>query len=186
MASNIIFTVKDDNPIGATLIGSAYVPVEEILDGKEIVLNSLECLTLTSHKDAHVPDNFVPKIPLAGGHTYQPHRCWEDVFYAINNARHLIYILGWFVHTEITLVRNSTRPKPGGDNVTLGELLKNKAREGVRVLMLLWDDSVNAIRRAKDFIYIENQYFLGSSYDWSADGIKPEAIGALHIIPKEL
>ena len=36
MASNIIFTVKDDNPIGATLIGSAYVPVEEILDGKEI------------------------------------------------------------------------------------------------------------------------------------------------------
>ncbi|WVZ01378.1 hypothetical protein V8G54_027447, partial [Vigna mungo] len=36
MASNIIFTVKDDNPIGATLIGRAYVPVEEILDGKEI------------------------------------------------------------------------------------------------------------------------------------------------------
>ena len=36
MASSIIFTVKDDNPIGATLIGSAYVPVEEILDGKEI------------------------------------------------------------------------------------------------------------------------------------------------------
>ncbi|RZB62369.1 hypothetical protein D0Y65_039606 [Glycine soja] len=129
MASNIIFTVKDDNPIGATLIGSAYVPVEEILDGKEI---------------------------------------------------------GWFVYSEITLVRNSTRPKPGGDNVTLGELLKKKAREGVRVLMLLWDDSVNAIRRAKDFIYIENQYFLGSSYDWSADGIKPEAIGALLIIPKEL
>lgn len=28
--------MKDDNPIGATLIGRAYVPVEEILDGKEI------------------------------------------------------------------------------------------------------------------------------------------------------
>ncbi|KAL2578451.1 hypothetical protein AAZV13_15G008100 [Glycine max] len=36
MASSIIFTVKDDNPIGATLIGRAYVPAEEILDGKEI------------------------------------------------------------------------------------------------------------------------------------------------------
>ena len=36
MASNIIFTVKDDNPIGATLIGRAYVPVQEILHGEEI------------------------------------------------------------------------------------------------------------------------------------------------------
>ena len=36
MASNIVFTVKDDNPIGATLIGRAYVPVSEVLDGEEI------------------------------------------------------------------------------------------------------------------------------------------------------
>lgn len=44
------------------------------------------------------------------------------------------------------------------------------------------DGYINAIRRAKNFIYIENQYFLGSSYAW-----KPvEDIDALHIIPKEL
>ncbi|KAL0415343.1 UNVERIFIED_CONTAM: Phospholipase D alpha 1 [Sesamum latifolium] len=36
MASNVIFTVKDDNPIGATLIGRAYVPVHELLDGEEV------------------------------------------------------------------------------------------------------------------------------------------------------
>ena len=30
----------------------------------------------------------------------------------------------------------------------------------------------------------ENQYFLGSCYGWSPDGIRPEDIGAL--IPKEL
>lgn len=36
LASNIIFTVIDDNPIGATLIGRAYVPVEEVWDGEEI------------------------------------------------------------------------------------------------------------------------------------------------------
>ena len=42
------------------------------------------------------------------------------------------------------------------------------------------------IRRAKDFIYIENQYFLGSSFAWAADGITPEDINALHLIPKEL
>ncbi|KAI5005566.1 hypothetical protein ZWY2020_032809 [Hordeum vulgare] len=48
------------------------------------------------------------------------------------------------------------------------------------------DAYINAIRRAKDFIYIENQYFLGSSYCWKPEGIKPEEIGALHVIPKEL
>ncbi|KAF2323243.1 hypothetical protein GH714_034291 [Hevea brasiliensis] len=36
LASNVIFTIKDDNPIGATLIGRAYVPVQELLDGEEI------------------------------------------------------------------------------------------------------------------------------------------------------
>ncbi|KAG4947868.1 hypothetical protein JHK82_041040 [Glycine max] len=48
------------------------------------------------------------------------------------------------------------------------------------------DAYIKAIRRAKNFIYIENQYFLGSCYAWSADGIKPEDIGALHLIPREL
>jgi len=33
------------------------------------------------------------------------------------------------------------------------------------------------------FIYIENQYFLGSSFSWSNDDIKREEIGALHMIP---
>ncbi|KAI3936392.1 hypothetical protein MKW98_000666 [Papaver atlanticum] len=48
------------------------------------------------------------------------------------------------------------------------------------------DAYINAIRRAKDFIYIENQYFLGSSYCWKADDITPEAIDCLHLIPKEV
>lgn len=49
------------------------------------------------------------------------------------------------------------------------------------------DAYINAIRRAKNFIYIENQYFLGSSYAWKEEmGIKVEDIGALHLIPKEL
>ncbi|KAK9683588.1 hypothetical protein RND81_10G151400 [Saponaria officinalis] len=52
------------------------------------------------------------------------------------------------------------------------------------------DGYVNAIRRAKNFIYIENQYFIGSSYGWKPedkDGSLPEEdVGALHLIPKEL
>ena len=48
------------------------------------------------------------------------------------------------------------------------------------------DAYISAIRRAKNFIYIENQYFLGSSYGWQASDIVVEDIGALHLIPKEL
>lgn len=195
---NVVFSVKDDNPVGATVVGRAYVPVKDLLDGHEFeqwleLLNEKQepiaggarirvklqyfdvshdpnwargiksrkfpgvpytffphrkgC-KVTLYQDAHVPDKFMPKIPLAGGQLYQPHRCWEDIFDAINNAQHLIYITGWSVYTEITLIRDSNRPKAGGDE-TLGQLLKRKASEGVRVLMLVWDDrtSVGLLKR---------------------------------------
>lgn len=48
------------------------------------------------------------------------------------------------------------------------------------------DAYIHAIRRARRFIYIENQYFLGSSFGWHSDDIKVEDVGALHLIPKEL
>ena len=200
MASEVVFSVKDDDPIGATLIGRAYIPVDELLDGEELdrwvelldedkkpihgnskihvklqyfdvtkdpnwdkgirsvknpgvpytFFTQRQGCKVTLYQDAHVPDNFIPKIPLAGGNSfYEPHRCWEDVFDAITNAKHLIYIAGWSVYTEITLVRDSRRPKPGGD-ATLGELLKKKASEGVTVLMLVWDDRTSVKLLKKD------------------------------------
>ncbi|EOY25796.1 hypothetical protein SCA6_018963 [Theobroma cacao] len=198
-ASNVVFTVKDDNPIGATLIGRAYVSVDELLSGEEVdrwveILDEdknpiesggkihvkLQYFDVTRdrnwnrgiisrkfpgvpftfysqrqgckvslYQDAHIPDGFVPKIPLAGGKYFEPHRCWEDVFDAITNAKHLICITGWSVYTEITLVRDSRRPKPGGD-ITLGDLLKKKASEGVRVNMLVWDDRTSVGLLKKD------------------------------------
>jgi phospholipase D1/2 len=48
------------------------------------------------------------------------------------------------------------------------------------------DAYIHAIRRAKNFIYIENQYFLGSSFGWRSKDIKDEDINALHLIPMEL
>ncbi|KAI9159954.1 hypothetical protein LWI28_003702 [Acer negundo] len=216
MASDVVFTVKDDNPIGATLIGRAYVPVEEVLGGEEVdkwveILDEhrdpiesgskihvkLQFFEVTKdpnfsrgiisakypgvpftffsqrhgckvslYQDAHVPDNFVPKIPLAGGKNYEPHRCWEDIFDAITNAKHLIYITGWSVYTEISLVRDSRRPKPGGD-ITIGELLKKKASEGVRVCMLVWDDRTSVGLLKKDGLMATHdeeteQYFRGT------------------------
>ncbi|CAL9028023.1 unnamed protein product [Prunus brigantina] len=197
-ASNVVFSIKEDNAIGAEVIGRAYMPAAELLNGEEVdrwlkILDNnnkplhggskihvkLRLSTVnkdpnwsrgigspefpgvpytfftqkngcrvTLYQDAHVPDNFIPKIPLAGTKCYEPHRCWEDVFDAISNAKHLIYIAGWSVFTSITLIRDPKRQKPGGD-LTLGELLKKKADEGVQVLMLVWDDrtSVRLLKR---------------------------------------
>ncbi|KAH0970334.1 hypothetical protein GBA52_022490 [Prunus armeniaca] len=197
-ASNVVFSIKEDNAIGAKVIGRAYMPAAELLNGEEvdrwlkILDNNNKPLhggskihvklrlssvnedpnwsrgirspefpgvpytfftqrngcRVTLYQDAHVPDNFIPKIPLAGAKCYEPHRCWEDVFDAISNAKHLIYIAGWSVCTSITLIRDPKRQKPGGD-LTLGELLKKKANEGVQVLMLVWDDrtSVRLLKR---------------------------------------
>ncbi|KAL0427099.1 UNVERIFIED_CONTAM: Phospholipase D alpha 1 [Sesamum latifolium] len=175
MASQVVFTVKVDNPIGAELIGRAYLPVAELLAGEEVdrwleILNDdhkpihghskihvklqfydvtrercwarglkspkfpgvpftffpqRKGCRVTLYQDAHVPDNFIPRIPLAGGKYYEPHRCWEDIFDAITNAKHLIYITGWSVYTEITLVRDTRRPKQGGD-ITLGNYSRKR------------------------------------------------------------
>ncbi|KAK3413742.1 hypothetical protein EUGRSUZ_I02303 [Eucalyptus grandis] len=43
----------------------------------------------------------------------------------------------------LPLVREPTRPLPRGGDLTLGELLKYKSEEGVRVLLLIWDDKTS-------------------------------------------
>lgn len=188
--SNVIFTVKDNSPIGAVLIGRAYLPVKEIVNG-DIVTRDLYILDedhnsipgqsrirvqlqflsvikdenwsqgvkdpkfggvpytffrqregckVTLYQDAHISDDFSPEIRLFGGKLYEPKRCWEDIFEAINNAKHFIYITGWSVYTDITLIRDPNKTKPTESKETLGELLLRKAEEGVRVLLLVWDD----------------------------------------------
>ncbi|GLT25348.1 hypothetical protein SLA2020_004820 [Shorea laevis] len=57
------------------------------------------------------------------------------------------------------------------------------SRKGVTIEQSIQDAYVNAIRRAKNFIYIENQFFLGSSFAWTQE---LSGVGALHIIPKEI
>ncbi|RCV39099.1 hypothetical protein SETIT_8G196400v2 [Setaria italica] len=123
---------------------------------------------VTLYQDAHVPDTFKPLgIQLAGGRPYEPRRCWEDVYDAIAGAKHVVYITGWSVFPEITLARDGGRRHPGG-GVTLGELLKRKADEGVRVLMLVWDDPTSVLNlglidgQMKTNDAITLRYFRGS------------------------
>jgi phospholipase D1/2 len=97
------------------------------------------------YQDAHVPDHSLPEIELDEGKVYRQEKCWEDICHAIVEAHHLVYIVGWSIYHKVKLVRESesTCRLPSGKDTTLGELLKYKSQEGLRVLMLIWDDKTS-------------------------------------------
>lgn len=98
---------------------------------------------LTLYQDTHIYDNSLPEIFLENSMIYQQRRCWEDLCTAINDARYLVYIAGWSVYDKTKLIRDVHRPVREGGNLTLGELLKKKASQGVRVLLLVWADKTS-------------------------------------------
>ncbi|XAR56329.1 Phospholipase D [Bertholletia excelsa] len=98
---------------------------------------------VTLYQDAHVPDGMLPEISLDDGKVFQQNKCWEDICHAILEAHHLIYIAGWSIYHKVKLVREPTRPVPSGGELCLGDLLKYKSQEGVRVIMLIWDDKTS-------------------------------------------
>lgn len=88
------------------------------------------------YQDAHVPDGCLPNLELDGGVQYVHGNCWHDIFEAISQARRLIYIVGWSVYHKVRLIRDGNSET----DFMLGDLLKCKSQEGVRVLLLIWDD----------------------------------------------
>lgn len=98
---------------------------------------------VTLYQDAHVPDGVLPEIMLDEGKVFRHEKCWEDICHAILEAHHLVYIVGWSIYDKVKLVREPSKPLPRGGDLTLGELLKYKSQEGVRVLLLVWDDKTS-------------------------------------------
>lgn len=190
---NVEFQVKDNDVLGAQLIGIVWIPAEKILSGDDIdgwfpitgpyetsnpspelhfcvqfqpvednplyrdgvgpgpdyagVPNTYFSLrkgcTVTLYQDAHVPQNMLPEIPLDEGKTFRQNQCWEDICHAMLEAHNLIYITGWSIYHRIKLVREPTKPLPAAGELTLGELLKYKSEEGLRVILLVWDDKTS-------------------------------------------
>ncbi|XP_015961566.1 phospholipase D beta 2 [Arachis duranensis] len=93
--------------------------------------------TVTLYQDAHVPDGCLPNVFLDNGKTYVNGKCWYDIYDAIRQARRLIYITGWSVWHKVTLIRDGAVK---ASDYALGDLLRSKSQEGVRVLLLVWDD----------------------------------------------
>ncbi|XP_024394279.1 phospholipase D delta [Physcomitrium patens] len=192
--SEVEITVKDNDVLGAQLIGDVKIPVGDIMDGKvvegwhdviapsgkiahgnariyftmkftPVEMNPIYMAAvggpeklhavpntyfpcrkgceITMYQDAHIMDGSLPQITLADGVPYQHRQAWEEMCTAILDAHHLIYIAGWSIYTKIKLLRDTTRDLPDGGDYCLGDLLKRKSAEGVRVLMLVWDDKTS-------------------------------------------
>ena len=74
------------------------------------------------------------------GSPYAATRAWKDLYDCLKNAQKFIYITGWSVFTNIQLLRGDEDPD-GFSHV--GELLKVKADEGVRVLIMVWNEKLS-------------------------------------------
>ncbi|KAF2303844.1 hypothetical protein GH714_023819 [Hevea brasiliensis] len=137
LISHVIFTVKDDQVVGAELIGRAYIPVEDVIKGY-IVDKWVEILDVNRNpigSRIHVKLHF-----LSAAHDSN----WSQ-------GIKIHAMMEFLTHSSINdrVARDPHRRKPGGD-LKLGDLLKKKADEGVRVLMLVWDDRTSVEELKKD------------------------------------
>lgn len=109
---------------------------------------------VTLYQDAHVPENALPQIELDEGMKFSHGKCWEDICHAILEAHHMVYIVGWSIFHKVKLVREPSKRLPSGGNLILGDLLKYKSQEGVRVLLLVWDDKTSHSKMFIKTVYI--------------------------------
>jgi len=138
-------TLASGDQKGEVHIAIHFLPLGTLDNGKVLVdgyFKERDGCRVTMYQDADTP-----ALPCFNGVTqpdgseYKPTRLWIDLFHAINNAKKLIYITGWSVFTQISLIRGDEAENCDDSNV--GELLKRKAAEGVRVLVMTWNEKSN-------------------------------------------
>ena len=113
-----------------------YIPVRETARNKMVSrayfdMTATNCVTL--YQDAHsLNGELFNKIVLANNSRYVPSTLWRDVEDVLKNAKKFIYLTDWSFAHEIRL----TRQTAGSE--TIGDILKQRAEEGVTVLLMIW------------------------------------------------
>lgn len=128
---------KNGDPAGALNISMQFLSVGSITRSNEVqdtVFPMRTNCNLKLYQDAHTPAvPPVTDVPGVNGEPYDPPQLWKDLARHLEGAQKIIYITGWSVKTDISLERDD-------DHESIGELLKRKADEGVRVLLLVWNE----------------------------------------------
>ena len=130
-----------------------------------------EELNAPEEETSTIPTDDAPKEEW----TYTRKNCWEKVYKAILQAKHFIYITGWSVDTSISLIRerpiyrNGKSPEDENDTgmLTIGELLKKKALEGVRVCLLLWNEATSVSGVGKEGLMFTHDEFTKTFFKGS-------------------
>ncbi|KAE8728041.1 Nucleotide-rhamnose synthase/epimerase-reductase [Hibiscus syriacus] len=107
--------------------------------------------------------------------TYSPTSRSEDAFLKIERIPEIVWMTEnsskddpetWHVQVFRSIDSNSVKGFP--HNPKDATKMNLACGKNVLIDMSIHTAYVNAIRSAQPFIYVENQYFLGSSYDWDA------------------
>ncbi|XP_071551943.1 uncharacterized protein [Panulirus ornatus] len=124
-----------------------YVPkelIEATFEVPDCYFPLREGCEVRLYQDAHCPQlSIFEGIPTASGEIYAPPCAWIDLYKALNGAQRFIYISGWSVFTNTILVRGDDDSEEEGKGETVGELLIRKAAEGVRVLVMIWNEKMS-------------------------------------------
>eukprot|EP00561_Arcocellulus_cornucervis_P013843 CAMPEP_0185800912 /NCGR_PEP_ID=MMETSP1322-20130828/1139_1 /TAXON_ID=265543 /ORGANISM="Minutocellus polymorphus, Strain RCC2270" /LENGTH=815 /DNA_ID=CAMNT_0028496577 /DNA_START=50 /DNA_END=2497 /DNA_ORIENTATION=+ len=132
---------KSGKPAGELEIHLRFVSADELTATNEVpdVIFPLRSgCGYRPYQDAHTPKvSPITDVVARDGKPYDPPQLWIDTERAIKDAKKFIYIWGWAIWAELELVREDDSQKKWE---TLGEILKKKAKEGVRVLIMVWDE----------------------------------------------
>ena len=97
--------------LGKIHVSIQYIPKEELEDEKTHDLERAYFPVREGCKLVMYQDADTPQLPVFDGVTepdgspYQATRCWKDLYDHIKNAQKFIYVAGWSVNTNISLVR---------------------------------------------------------------------------------
>ncbi|MCL4148453.1 UNVERIFIED_CONTAM: hypothetical protein GTU68_052418 [Idotea baltica] len=128
-----------------------------------------ELNNVTLYQDAHCV-GLPPINDKYNNHYYQP-RAWLDLYNAIMGAKEFIYIVGWSVNTKISLLRWDNE-----DNRCIGDILLQKASEGVQIVVMVWDELTST-----DF---NKEGTMGTSDQATADFFKNTDVTVI-LVPRE-
>jgi len=134
---------KGGQPAGELQISLRFTPADKLTRTNEVPGSVFPMRTgcaFVPYQNAHTPA--VPPITdviARDGKPYEPSCLWLDTLKAIREAEKFVYIWGWAVWAELEMDRTNDSEKWE----TLGEVLIKKAKEGVRVLVMVWDEAMS-------------------------------------------
>ncbi len=95
-----------------------------------------------SLKDAHAHEEMplFATMERPDGVVHKPRSCWKDMYGDLMQAQQVICITGWAVWDKLQLFRGDDLAI---DRRTLGEILTDKAEQGVRVYVMVWSEKTS-------------------------------------------